>query len=64
MVFLARAVDPTAVPVVDGREIAEARYFPIDRLPANIPPRSFIAGRVLADLPRLLAKRPACSDAE
>ncbi len=36
--FTARAADPLAEPVVDGRELAEARWFPLDGLPAELPP--------------------------
>jgi len=53
--FLGRAVDPLADPVVDGREIAEARFFPVDELPAKLPPLPFLAARLLADLPALLS---------
>jgi NAD+ diphosphatase len=47
-VFRGEAVDPAAQPTVDGREIAEARWFPVDRLPEQIPPAHTIAGRVIA----------------
>ena len=33
--FTARVADPAAEPVVDGHEIAEARFFPLDDLPAR-----------------------------
>ncbi|HEY0696835.1 MAG TPA: NAD(+) diphosphatase, partial [Micromonospora sp.] len=36
--FSAVTVDPAAEPVVDGRELTEARWFPLDRLPAELPP--------------------------
>jgi NAD+ diphosphatase len=36
--FTARAADPTAEPVVDGRELSQARWFPLDALPAELPP--------------------------
>lgn len=36
--FTAVAVDPGAEPVVDGRELAQARWFPLDALPAELPP--------------------------
>ncbi|MEV0156189.1 NAD(+) diphosphatase [Micromonospora sp. NPDC050686] len=36
--FTATAADPTAQPVVDGRELTEARWFPLDALPAELPP--------------------------
>ncbi|MGC4894857.1 NAD(+) diphosphatase [Micromonospora sp. DT31] len=36
--FTAEVADPTAAPVVDGTELAEARWFPVDALPAELPP--------------------------
>ncbi|WFE50256.1 NAD(+) diphosphatase [Micromonospora sp. WMMD1155] len=36
--FTARAADPHAEPVVDGRELTEARWFGLDALPAELPP--------------------------
>jgi NAD+ diphosphatase len=36
--FTAAAADPGAEPVVDGRELAQARWFPLDALPADLPP--------------------------
>ncbi|SCF43005.1 NAD+ diphosphatase [Micromonospora purpureochromogenes] len=36
--FTATAADPSAEPVVDGRELTEARWFPLDALPAELPP--------------------------
>ncbi|MFG3703839.1 NAD(+) diphosphatase [Micromonospora sp. NPDC047670] len=36
--FTATAADPAAEPVVDGRELVEARWFPLDGLPAELPP--------------------------
>jgi NAD+ diphosphatase len=36
--FHARAADPAAEPRPDGEELAEARWFPLDALPANLPP--------------------------
>ncbi|WP_422734315.1 NAD(+) diphosphatase [Micromonospora sp. WMMD558] len=36
--FAARAAGPPAEPVVDGTELTEARWFPLDRLPAELPP--------------------------
>ncbi|MBY8872098.1 NUDIX domain-containing protein [Micromonospora sp. PLK6-60] len=36
--FTATAADPNAEPVVDGRELTEARWFPLDALPAELPP--------------------------
>lgn len=48
-VFTARSVDPQAEPMGDGREIAEARFFPLDELPADLPPAS-IARRVIESM--------------
>ncbi|GAA1794507.1 NAD(+) diphosphatase [Luedemannella flava] len=45
-VFTARCADPQAAPVVQEQEIAEARFFPVDELPAELPPTS-IARRVI-----------------
>ncbi|WP_410820306.1 hypothetical protein [Micromonospora sp. 050-3] len=36
--FTARAVDPQAEPVVDGRELTRAQWFGLDALPAQLPP--------------------------
>jgi NAD+ diphosphatase len=36
--FTAVCPDPAAEPVVDGREIADAAWFPADGLPADLPP--------------------------
>jgi NAD+ diphosphatase len=36
--FHATSADPSAEPVVDGRELAEARWFPLDALPGQLPP--------------------------
>ncbi|GAB3945746.1 hypothetical protein GCM10027614_38040 [Micromonospora vulcania] len=36
--FTARAADPHAEPVVDGRELTQARWFGLDALPAELPP--------------------------
>ncbi|MFI7575210.1 NAD(+) diphosphatase [Micromonospora sp. NPDC049497] len=36
--FTARSVDAAAGPVVDGKELSEARFFPLDALPAELPP--------------------------
>ncbi|MEU8208479.1 NUDIX domain-containing protein [Micromonospora sp. NPDC049044] len=36
--FTATAADPHAEPVVDGRELTEARWFGLDALPAELPP--------------------------
>ncbi|WP_320065878.1 NAD(+) diphosphatase [Micromonospora sp. RTGN7] len=35
--FTATAADPAAEPVVDGKELVEARWFPLDGLPAELP---------------------------
>ena len=49
-VFTAEVLDARAEPRVDGREIAEARFFPVDALPANRIPDYTITGRVLLGL--------------
>jgi len=36
--FTATVSDPDAEPVVDAREVTEARWFPVDALPAELPP--------------------------
>ncbi|MGN9808000.1 NAD(+) diphosphatase [Micromonospora sp. BQ11] len=36
--FTARSGDPAAGPVVDGKELTEARFFPLDALPVELPP--------------------------
>ncbi|MEW2430116.1 NAD(+) diphosphatase [Micromonospora sp. NPDC047644] len=36
--FTARAADPQAEPVVDGRELTGAQWFGLDALPAQLPP--------------------------
>ncbi|MGW4467985.1 NAD(+) diphosphatase [Micromonospora sp. NPDC004704] len=36
--YTAYAADPAAEPVVDGRELTEARWFPLDALPEPLPP--------------------------
>ncbi|RAN98716.1 NAD(+) diphosphatase [Micromonospora saelicesensis] len=36
--FTARAADPHAEPVVDGRELTRAQWFGLDALPAQLPP--------------------------
>ncbi|MFG1952186.1 hypothetical protein [Micromonospora sp. NPDC048830] len=36
--FTATVTDPAAEPVVDGRELAQASWFPLDALPAELPP--------------------------
>jgi NAD+ diphosphatase len=36
--FHARSLDPAAEPTPDGTELAEARWFPLDALPDNLPP--------------------------
>ncbi|WP_238448684.1 NAD(+) diphosphatase, partial [Micromonospora sp. 4G55] len=38
--FTATAADPSAEPVVDGRELVEARWFPLDALPAELRRRT------------------------
>jgi NAD+ diphosphatase len=49
-VFTAGLADPAAEPVVDGHEIAEARFFPLDDLPSPLPPPRSIVSRTLAHL--------------
>jgi NAD+ diphosphatase len=46
--FHATCADPTAEPVADGREVAEARWFPLDALPEQLPP-PFSLSRWLID---------------
>ncbi|MEU5938327.1 NAD(+) diphosphatase [Micromonospora sp. NPDC047548] len=46
--FTATAADPSAEPVVDGRELVEARWFPLDALPAELPP-AYSISRWLVD---------------
>ncbi|MEV4628943.1 NAD(+) diphosphatase [Micromonospora sp. NPDC049523] len=36
--YTAYAANPAAEPVVDGRELTEARWFPLDALPEPLPP--------------------------
>ncbi|GGL90673.1 NAD(+) diphosphatase [Micromonospora yangpuensis] len=36
--FTATVTDPAAEPVVDGRELVQARWFPLDALPEALPP--------------------------
>ncbi|MEU1751328.1 NUDIX domain-containing protein [Micromonospora matsumotoense] len=36
--FTATVADPDVEPVVDGRELVRARWFPVDALPAELPP--------------------------
>jgi NAD+ diphosphatase len=36
--FHATCADFPAEPVADGREVVEARWFPLDALPAQLPP--------------------------
>ncbi|SIR38409.1 NAD(+) diphosphatase [Micromonospora avicenniae] len=49
--FTATAADPTAEPVVDGRELVAARWFPLDALPAELPP-AYSLSRWLIDSAR------------
>jgi NAD+ diphosphatase len=41
--FTAVCVKPDAEPVVDGRELSQARWFPLDALPAELPPQYSIS---------------------
>ncbi|MFE9203708.1 NAD(+) diphosphatase [Micromonospora sp. NPDC007230] len=36
--FTAPVIDPDAEPMVDAKELTEARWFPVDALPAELPP--------------------------
>ncbi|MEU6073127.1 NAD(+) diphosphatase [Micromonospora sp. NPDC047074] len=54
--FTATVADPDAEPVVDGRELAEARWFPLDRLPAELPP-AYSISRWLVDATVTAARR-------
>ncbi|MGC1211756.1 MAG: NAD(+) diphosphatase, partial [Micromonospora sp.] len=36
--FTATAADPDVEPVVDAKELTQARWFPLDALPAELPP--------------------------
>jgi NAD+ diphosphatase len=46
--FTASSTDPAVEPMVDGHEIAEARYFPLDDLPAPLPPPRSLVSRALS----------------
>jgi NAD+ diphosphatase len=46
--FTGRAVDPAAPPMVDGHELAEARYFPTDQVPVADRPRPALIARLVA----------------
>jgi NAD+ diphosphatase len=48
--FTGRVADPTAEPVVDPHEIAEARFFPLDDLPQPSPPPRSLVARALSYL--------------
>jgi NAD+ diphosphatase len=48
--FTGRVADPTAEPVVDTHEIAEARFFPLDDLPYPLPPPRSLVARALSHL--------------
>ncbi|MGW4677116.1 NAD(+) diphosphatase [Micromonospora taraxaci] len=54
--FTARAADPHAEPVVDGRELTEARWFGVDALPAELPP-AYSISRWLIDATVTAARR-------
>jgi NAD+ diphosphatase len=49
-VFTAEVLDPLAEPRPDAREIAEARFFPVDALPESRIPDHTITGRLLTSL--------------
>jgi NAD+ diphosphatase len=46
--FTAECADARAEPVIDGRELTQARWFPLDALPAELPP-SYSISRWLID---------------
>ncbi|MEU4778862.1 NAD(+) diphosphatase [Micromonospora sp. NPDC023633] len=54
--FTATAADAGAEPVVDGRELTEARWFPLDGLPAELPP-AYSISRWLIDATVTSARR-------
>ncbi|TDC33490.1 NUDIX domain-containing protein [Micromonospora sp. 15K316] len=54
--FTATSADPRAEPVVDGRELVAARWFPLDALPAELPP-GYSISRWLIDAARAGARR-------
>lgn len=54
--FTATAADPSAEPVVDGRELVEARWFPLDALPAELPP-AYSISRWLIDAAATAGRR-------
>ncbi|MFI6779785.1 NAD(+) diphosphatase [Micromonospora sp. NPDC050276] len=54
--FTARAADPYAEPVVDGRELTQARWFGLDALPAELPP-AYSISRWLIDATVTAARR-------
>ncbi|WP_406077362.1 NAD(+) diphosphatase [Micromonospora sp. NBC_00858] len=54
--FTARAADPHAEPVVDGRELTQARWFGLDALPAELPP-AYSISRWLIDATVTAARR-------
>ncbi|MEH0841875.1 NAD(+) diphosphatase [Micromonospora sp. CPCC 205711] len=54
--FTATVADPAAEPVVDGNELAEARWFPLDALPAELPP-AYSISRWLIDATATAARR-------
>ncbi|PZF93740.1 NAD(+) diphosphatase [Micromonospora deserti] len=54
--FTARAADPAAEPVIDERELTEARWFPLDALPAELPP-AYSISRWLIDATVAAARR-------
>ncbi|MCO1598771.1 NAD(+) diphosphatase [Micromonospora sp. RHAY321] len=55
--FTARAGDPRAEPVVDGRELIQARWFGLDELPAELPP-AYSISRWLIDETVTAGRRP------
>ncbi|MEH0938902.1 NAD(+) diphosphatase [Micromonospora psammae] len=54
--FTATAADPSAEPVLDERELAQARWFPVDALPAELPP-AYSISRWLIDATATAGRR-------
>ncbi|NES26719.1 NUDIX domain-containing protein [Micromonospora terminaliae] len=54
--FTATVTDPAAEPVVDPKELTEARWFPVDTLPAELPP-AYSLSRWLVDAVAARASR-------
>jgi NAD+ diphosphatase len=54
--FTAGAADPDAEPVVDGNELTQAHWFPLDALPAELPP-AYSISRWLIDATAAVPRR-------